>query len=76
MKAPSNVSVMNSISDKNKNFMSKLFEFYTYIYFISECDRACEGCTGDGPDLCDKCAEGYELRDGMCTGIIQNQLQF
>ncbi|XP_055680328.1 cysteine-rich with EGF-like domain protein 2 [Lutzomyia longipalpis] len=32
-----------------------------------ECDRSCSGCTGDGPDLCNTCAEGYELRDGLCT---------
>lgn len=23
---------------------------------------------GDGPDLCEKCAEGFDLRDGLCTG--------
>lgn len=23
------------------------------------CDKACEGCTGDGPDNCNKCGEGY-----------------
>lgn len=34
-----------------------------------ECDRACSGCTGDGPDLCEKCAQGYELREGQCKGI-------
>lgn len=33
-----------------------------------ECDKSCEGCDGDGPDMCEKCANGYELRDGMCTG--------
>uniref|UniRef100_A0A1B0DDL6 protein disulfide-isomerase n=1 Tax=Phlebotomus papatasi TaxID=29031 RepID=A0A1B0DDL6_PHLPP len=32
-----------------------------------ECDRSCNGCSGDGPDLCDSCADGYELRDGLCT---------
>lgn len=34
-----------------------------------ECDRSCDGCSGDGPDLCNNCAEGYELRDGLCTGM-------
>ncbi|XP_055311221.1 cysteine-rich with EGF-like domain protein 2 isoform X1 [Sitodiplosis mosellana] len=38
-----------------------------------KCDRACEGCTGDGPDLCDKCAEGYELRNGMCTDLTSER---
>lgn len=37
---------------------------------FSECDRSCEGCTGDGPDLCFKCADGYDLRDGLCTGMF------
>jgi len=23
------------------------------------CDKACEGCTGDGPDNCNKCADGF-----------------
>ncbi|XP_050077914.1 cysteine-rich with EGF-like domain protein 2 [Anopheles maculipalpis] len=36
-------------------------------YSCLECDKSCDGCSGDGPDLCDKCAAGYELRDGMCT---------
>lgn len=33
-----------------------------------ECDKSCQGCEGDGPDLCIKCADGYELKDGLCTG--------
>lgn len=37
-------------------------------YKCLECDRSCDGCNGDGPDLCDKCADGYELRDGLCKG--------
>lgn len=34
-----------------------------------ECDKSCDGCTGDGPDLCNECTDGYELRDGLCKGI-------
>lgn len=33
-----------------------------------DCDRACVGCTGDGPDMCTQCAAGYVLVDNMCTG--------
>lgn len=33
-----------------------------------ECDRSCDGCTGDGPDLCNACADGYELHEGLCRG--------
>ena len=34
------------------------------------CDKSCDGCNGDGPDMCDKCAEGYLYNEekGMCIG--------
>ncbi|KAF2367310.1 protein of unknown function DUF3456 [Trinorchestia longiramus] len=33
------------------------------------CDKACNGCNGDGPDMCDKCAAGYTLDESkaMCV---------
>ncbi|XP_066995559.1 cysteine-rich with EGF-like domain protein 2 isoform X2 [Anabrus simplex] len=31
-----------------------------------ECDKACDGCHGDGPDMCTKCAEGFTLQDTLC----------
>ncbi|KAG8194884.1 hypothetical protein JTE90_029175 [Oedothorax gibbosus] len=31
-----------------------------------ECDKACEGCTGDGPDMCEKCAKGYVFQEPLC----------
>lgn len=34
---------------------------------FADCDRACNGCTGDGPDMCNSCAEGFILRDGICS---------
>lgn len=37
-------------------------------YSCLECDKSCNGCSGDGPDLCDVCADGFEIRDGLCTG--------
>lgn len=37
-------------------------------FLCLECDKSCDGCDGDGPDMCEKCADGYELRDGMCAG--------
>ncbi|XP_037052339.1 cysteine-rich with EGF-like domain protein 2 isoform X2 [Bradysia coprophila] len=40
-------------------------------YSCLECDKSCLGCSGDGPDLCDKCADGYELRDGMCKDVAR-----
>ena len=37
---------------------------------ITECDKSCDGCDGDGPDMCKECADGFELRDGLCTGKL------
>lgn len=34
-----------------------------------ECDRSCDGCDGDGPDMCKQCAVNYRLRDGKCIGM-------
>lgn len=36
-------------------------------YSCLACDKACDGCHGDGPDMCDNCADGNKLRDGMCV---------
>ncbi|XP_023221794.1 cysteine-rich with EGF-like domain protein 2 [Centruroides sculpturatus] len=35
-------------------------------YRCLACDKSCEGCTGDGPDVCIKCANKYTLEDGLC----------
>uniref|UniRef100_A0A1B6FV61 EGF-like domain-containing protein n=1 Tax=Cuerna arida TaxID=1464854 RepID=A0A1B6FV61_9HEMI len=35
-------------------------------YSCLACDPSCEGCSGDGPDMCDKCANGFLLKDNMC----------
>ncbi|XP_014243710.1 cysteine-rich with EGF-like domain protein 2 [Cimex lectularius] len=38
-------------------------------YSCLACDNSCEGCHGDGPDMCNKCASGYVLKDGLCIGV-------
>ncbi|XP_068141622.1 cysteine-rich with EGF-like domain protein 2 isoform X1 [Drosophila tropicalis] len=38
-----------------------------------ECDRSCDGCDGDGPDMCRKCASGYQLKDGKCQDLSAEQ---
>lgn len=35
-------------------------------YSCLECDQACKTCNGDGPDMCDECADGYYLKDNIC----------
>lgn len=36
-------------------------------YECMACDPSCAGCTGDGPDLCIRCGDGYELSGDMCV---------
>ncbi|GJQ68014.1 hypothetical protein Trydic_g10659 [Trypoxylus dichotomus] len=31
-----------------------------------ECDKSCAQCTGDGPDMCIRCAKGYTFAGNMC----------
>ncbi|XP_015598949.1 cysteine-rich with EGF-like domain protein 2 [Cephus cinctus] len=38
-------------------------------YSCLKCDRACNGCHGDGPDMCFKCAIGYKKKGSMCVNI-------
>ncbi|KAH8279615.1 hypothetical protein KR018_008346 [Drosophila ironensis] len=38
-----------------------------------ECDRSCNGCDGDGPDMCRKCADGYQLKEGKCLDTSSEQ---
>lgn len=60
---------LNFIHSLNFSFLVKLSNSEKIVEsFILECDRSCDQCSGDGPDLCNKCAEGYELRNGLCTG--------
>ncbi|KAL5279226.1 CRELD2 family protein [Megaselia abdita] len=40
-------------------------------YSCLDCDRSCESCDGDGPDMCKKCSPGYELREGKCTDLTE-----
>lgn len=44
--------------------------FLTHIKpFPPECDRACDGCHGDGPDMCLRCAKGYKEEKGNCVAL-------
>lgn len=35
-------------------------------YRCMQCDPSCNGCHGDGPDMCEACAEGYKLQQNIC----------
>lgn len=38
---------------------------FCYFKFVG-CDKACNGCTGDGPDMCIKCADDHYKKDNFC----------
>ncbi|CAG2114041.1 unnamed protein product, partial [Medioppia subpectinata] len=38
-----------------------------------KCDKACDGCNGDGPDSCLKCAQNHVLKDGICLDPEANK---
>lgn len=42
-------------------------------YKCLECDQACASCTGDGPDMCINCANGYTLHNNVCVDSEQEQ---
>ncbi|XP_045761695.1 cysteine-rich with EGF-like domain protein 2 isoform X1 [Maniola jurtina] len=35
-------------------------------YTCMNCDKACKGCHGAGPDMCRKCAKGYSMKGEFC----------
>ncbi|XP_014216889.1 cysteine-rich with EGF-like domain protein 2 [Copidosoma floridanum] len=53
----------NKTSCPENNFCINTEGNYTCL----ACDRACNGCFGDGPDMCTKCADGYEQKDNICV---------
>jgi len=36
-------------------------------YLCYDCDKSCDGCHGDGPDMCTRCAEDYKLEGNVCV---------
>lgn len=36
-------------------------------YKCSKCDKSCNGCHGDGPDMCSKCAVDYSKKGEFCV---------
>lgn len=35
-------------------------------FVCTACDKSCNGCHGDGPDMCRKCAKGYSKKGEFC----------
>lgn len=45
-------------------------------YKCEACDRSCEGCHGDGPDMCRKCAKGYSKKGELCISDRENEDEY
>ncbi|UYV62745.1 CRELD2 [Cordylochernes scorpioides] len=45
-------------------------------YKCLHCDKACESCNGDGPDMCLKCAEGFTKKDSLCVETATLKREF
>lgn len=39
-------------------------------YLFTECDKSCNGCNGDGPDMCIKCADGHHMKENFCISMF------
>ncbi|XP_031769622.2 cysteine-rich with EGF-like domain protein 2 isoform X2 [Galleria mellonella] len=39
------------------------------------CDKSCNGCHGDGPDMCRKCAKGYSKKGEFCIADREDEDQ-
>lgn len=39
------------------------------LKIFADCDKACNRCTGDGPDMCVRCAEGYKMQNKLCISM-------
>lgn len=43
--------------------------YYRSDNLCFECDRACNGCSGEGKAACNTCNSGWELNSGVCEDI-------
>lgn len=41
-----------------------------FLINVLDCDMACDGCTGDGPDMCINCADGYREKNNLCISMF------
>lgn len=43
-------------------------------YACTKCDKSCNGCHGDGPDMCRKCAKEYSKKGDFCVADRENEI--
>lgn len=62
-----NISAKAKVCQGNKFCVNTEGSYYCY-----ECDRACKGCFGDGPESCNECADGY-LKDTLGNCVAKHK---
>lgn len=55
------------ITTHNESCFNNTLQYVYNLFCQLACDRACDGCSGDGPDMCTKCADGHKLKDNICV---------
>ncbi|CAK1548080.1 unnamed protein product [Leptosia nina] len=64
---------VNECDDINRCKAAEFCENTLGSYACVPCDKSCNGCHGDGPDLCRKCAKGYSKKGELCIADRQDE---
>ncbi|XP_035714340.1 protein disulfide isomerase Creld1 isoform X2 [Folsomia candida] len=62
------IDVNECLSEQRKCKNTEFCQNMEGSYSCLACDFACNGCFGDGPDMCETCAEGYTRQGKICKG--------
>lgn len=57
---------VNECEDVNRCKKSEFCVNGDGSYVCFPCDKSCDGCYGDGPDMCRKCSTGYSKKGELC----------
>ncbi|CAG5035277.1 unnamed protein product [Parnassius apollo] len=66
---------VNECDDLNKCSKNQFCVNSIGSYACMSCDKSCDGCHGDGPDMCRKCAKGYSKKGEFCIADREDEDQ-
>uniref|UniRef100_A0A1E1W399 EGF-like domain-containing protein n=1 Tax=Pectinophora gossypiella TaxID=13191 RepID=A0A1E1W399_PECGO len=64
---------IDECNDKNRCSRNQFCLNSLGSYACVACDKSCDGCHGDGPDLCRKCAKGYAKKGEFCISLREDE---